>query len=85
MWVIGEDNKATQRTVQVGETLGGSVVIQEGLKPGERVVTEGLQKVREGAPVLPMTAAEMAEAAAQISLQVDTSHSIKGQTNPRKE
>jgi len=29
-------------------------VIEEGLKPGERIVVEGLQKVREGAPVQPL-------------------------------
>ena len=34
------------------------------MKAGERIVIEGLQKVREGAPVQPMTAAQMAEAAA---------------------
>jgi membrane fusion protein (multidrug efflux system) len=31
-------------------------VIEEGLKPGERIVVEGLQKVREGAPVQPLPA-----------------------------
>jgi membrane fusion protein (multidrug efflux system) len=65
IWVIGPDNKATQRAVKVGETLGENVLILEGIKPGERIVTEGLQKVREGAPVQPMTAAQMTQAAAQ--------------------
>jgi membrane fusion protein (multidrug efflux system) len=65
MWVIGPDNKATQRPVKVGDTLGENVLILEGLKPGDRIVTEGLQKVREGVPVQPMTAAQMAQAAAQ--------------------
>jgi len=60
VWIIGSDNKATQRPVKVGETLGESVLILEGLKAGERIVVEGLQKVREGAPVQPMTAAQMA-------------------------
>jgi membrane fusion protein (multidrug efflux system) len=63
VWVIGPDNKATQRAVKVGETLGENVMITEGLKSGERIVVEGLQKVREGAPVKPMTAQEMALAA----------------------
>lgn len=65
VWVIGSDNKATQRPVKVGETLGESVLITEGLKAGERIVVEGLQKVREGVPVQPLTAAQMAEAAKQ--------------------
>jgi RND family efflux transporter MFP subunit len=58
VWVIGADNKATQRAVKVGETLGENVLIAEGLKPGERVVVEGLQKVREGVVVQPQTAQE---------------------------
>jgi len=63
MWVIGPDNKAIQRPVKVGDSIEGSFLILEGLKPGERFVVEGLQKVREGAPVKAMTAAEMAMAA----------------------
>ena len=63
-WVIGADNKASQRAVKVGETIGENLLILEGLKAGERIITEGLQKVREGAPVQPKTAAQMAEAAA---------------------
>jgi len=85
VWIIGDDNKATQRTVQVGESLGGNLVISEGLKPGERIVTEGLQKVREGAPVQPMTAAQMAEAAAQSSLQFNATHSGQGEAKSHKE
>jgi membrane fusion protein (multidrug efflux system) len=59
-WVIGSDNKASQRAVKLGETLGGNVMVLEGLKPGDRIVVEGLQKVREGAEVKPMTVNEMA-------------------------
>jgi membrane fusion protein (multidrug efflux system) len=58
VWVIGQDNKATQRTVKTGELIGGNVLIIEGLKAGERVVIEGLQKVREGSPVQAMTAGQ---------------------------
>ena len=64
VWVIGADNKATQRPVKVGDQSGESLLILDGLKAGERIVVEGLQKVREGSSVRPMTAAEMAQAAA---------------------
>ena len=64
VWVVGSDNKATQRTVKVGESIGGRWTILEGLKAGERIITEGLQKVREGAPVQPMTAGQKDAAAA---------------------
>jgi RND family efflux transporter MFP subunit len=70
-WVIGSDNKASQRAVRVGDTVGSSVLVVEGLKAGERLVTEGLQKVREGALVRPMTAAQMAEAAAQAAKEAE--------------
>lgn len=60
VWVIGADNKATQRSVKIGETIGENVLVIEGLKPGERIVTEGVQKVREGLVVQPKTVQEMA-------------------------
>ena len=60
VWVVGPDDKASQRAVKVGEQIGSNMLILEGLKPGERIVVEGLQKVREGAPVKPKTAAQMA-------------------------
>jgi membrane fusion protein (multidrug efflux system) len=58
VWVIGSDNKATQRAVKVGELINGKLLIIEGLKVGDRCVVEGLQKVREGALVQPVNAEE---------------------------
>jgi len=46
--VVGPDNKVHIQPVRVGERSGTLWIIQEGLKPGERVVFEGTQKVREG-------------------------------------
>ena len=51
--VVGADNKVSFRTVKVGPREGTLWVIEEGLKPGERVVVEGLQRLREGATVNP--------------------------------
>jgi len=50
---VGSDDKVVFRTVKPGEQVGGFWVIEEGLKPGDRVVTEGLQKVRDGVIVRP--------------------------------
>lgn len=50
--VVGSDQKASLRTVKPGEKVGAMWVIDEGLKPGEQVVVEGLQKLREGTPVV---------------------------------
>ena len=51
--VVGGDDKVSIRTVTVGDRVGTEWVIAEGLKPGERVVAEGIQKVRAGAQVNP--------------------------------
>lgn len=54
--VVGEDNKVTLRVVKPGARIGNLWVIDEGLNAGERVVIEGLQKIRDGAPVNPKPA-----------------------------
>ena len=46
--VVGADNRAQLRTVQVGPTVGELWVITSGLKPGERVIAEGADKVKGG-------------------------------------
>lgn len=51
--VAGADNRAQIRTVQVGPTVGSLWVITSGLKPGERVVVVGAEKVKAGEPVKP--------------------------------
>ena len=51
------DGRVTKREVQIGRREPGRVEIAQGLKEGERVVTEGTLKLREGAPVREMVAA----------------------------
>jgi len=51
--VVDADNKVTIRPVTVGDTVGNMWIVREGVKPGERVVVEGLQKVRTGTIVDP--------------------------------
>ena len=51
--VLNGDNKVEVRLVKVGERVGGMWIVEEGLKPGETVVAEGMQRVRPGAPVDP--------------------------------
>ena len=46
--VIGDDHKVSMRAVKPGETFGTMWVIDSGLKPGEQVVVEGLQRLKEG-------------------------------------
>jgi len=51
--VVDDKNTVNIRPVKVGDRVGSQWVIAEGLKPGERVVAEGVQKVRPGIPVNP--------------------------------
>jgi membrane fusion protein, multidrug efflux system len=51
--VVGGDNKVAMRQVQVGDRVGTMWVIASGLKPGDRVVVEGQQKLRSGMRVQP--------------------------------
>lgn len=61
VYVIGKDNKAEYRAVALGPVIDGLRVVRSGLKAGEKVVVNGLQRVQPGAPVsaqvVPMTAA----------------------------
>ena len=56
--VVKADNTVEVRPVKPAETIGPSFVIDEGLKPGERVIVEGIQKARPGAKVDPKPYAE---------------------------
>jgi membrane fusion protein (multidrug efflux system) len=51
--VVDPNNTVRFSPVRVGDRLGSKWLIEEGLKPGERVVTDGLFKIRPGAPVNP--------------------------------
>src|SRR5580692_9350184 len=51
--VVGADNKVTLRMVKTGKQFGDLRIIDEGVSAGERVITEGLQKVSDGMEVKP--------------------------------
>jgi RND family efflux transporter MFP subunit len=61
--VVGSDNKVSVRIVKVGERVGTEWIIDSGVKQGEMVIVEGVQKVRDGVSVNPkrLTAAAGAE------------------------
>jgi membrane fusion protein, multidrug efflux system len=52
--VVGADGKAAVQPVQLGSAQGNDWVVLGGLKPGQQVIVDGLQKVRPGAPVKPV-------------------------------
>jgi RND family efflux transporter MFP subunit len=49
--IVGDDNKVSIRPVKMGERIGAMWEVTDGLKPGDRVVVQGLQKAREGSTV----------------------------------
>src|SRR5215472_8087080 len=49
--VVGNDNKVSIRPVKMGERIGAMWEVTEGLKPGDKVIVDGIQKAREGALV----------------------------------
>jgi membrane fusion protein (multidrug efflux system) len=56
--VVGSENKAMVRPIKVGDRVGPNWIITEGLKPGERVVVEGMQRVQTFAAQSPEMAKE---------------------------
>lgn len=59
--VVGHDNKVALRSVKMGERAGALWIVEDGIKPGERVVVEGVQKVRDGVVVNPTLVSVSAE------------------------
>jgi membrane fusion protein (multidrug efflux system) len=62
--VVGADNMVALRTIQPGETVGDLLVVRDGLKPGERVIVDGVQKARPGSKVNPTVASADSSSAA---------------------
>jgi membrane fusion protein (multidrug efflux system) len=61
--VVGADNLVTLRTISPGESLGDLLIVRDGVKPGERVIVDGIQKARPGSPVNPSAAGSSPPAA----------------------
>jgi multidrug efflux system membrane fusion protein len=57
VFVVGTDNKAVYREVTLGGTVNGLRIVSAGLKAGERIVVNGLQRVRPGSLLAPQAVA----------------------------
>ena len=67
VYVVGADNKAEQRRVQLGQSTSTIAAVISGLKEGEHVIVEGLQRVRPGQPVSPGPASPQVQATPQAA------------------
>ena len=56
VFVVGPGNKAVRKPVTADRTLGDKWIVTAGLKPGERVIVEGLGKIRPNATIIPVPA-----------------------------
>ncbi|MBB3423919.1 multidrug efflux system membrane fusion protein [Rhizobium sp. BK312] len=62
VFVVDGENKVNYRQVQLGSLVDGQRVIENGLKAGEKIVVNGLQRIRPGAVVVPQLAEKVATA-----------------------
>ena len=61
VYVVGQDNKATNRDITANHRIGNDWVVEKGLKPNELVIVEGIAKVQPGATVKPVPASQGAQ------------------------
>ncbi len=69
VYVVGQDNAATYREIKPGDSVGRERIILSGLAAGDKVIVDGLMKLRPGAKVQPMTAQEMEAMKKQMAAQ----------------
>jgi membrane fusion protein (multidrug efflux system) len=81
--VVGSDNKVDIRPVKVAERLSTLWVIDEGLKPGERVVVEGVQKVKQDMAVNPMPYGAQPQAKTEAPSTPNAKPSAQAKTKKR--
>jgi membrane fusion protein (multidrug efflux system) len=84
VFVVGPDNKAEQRRIQLGQSTPTVASVISGLSPGDKVIVEGLQRVRPGQPVSPGPASPQFEASmkAATSDRTPAGSGAAGETKP---
>ncbi|TFW24667.1 efflux RND transporter periplasmic adaptor subunit [Duganella callida] len=85
VFVVDKDNKAEYRPVILGPQVDGLRIVRDGLKPGEKIVVNGLQRVKPGAPltptVVPMDADPLAATAPKKDEKVAVADTKKAGTS----
>jgi membrane fusion protein (multidrug efflux system) len=82
---VGPDNKVDIRRVKPSEKVGSLWVIDEGLKPGEKVIAEGIQKVRQGMVVAPKHVEAEAQAKPETGAQAPAKPEAASKPEPKQE
>jgi membrane fusion protein, multidrug efflux system len=81
--VVGSDNKVDIRPVKVTERVGNLWVIDEGLKPSEKVIVEGVQKVKQDMAVNPMPYGAQPQAKTEAPSTPNAKPSAQAKTKKR--
>lgn len=81
LYVVGAGNKAEQRTIKADRTQGAYWVVTDGLKAGDRVITQGLANLRPGAAIAPVPANTPQEVKAPSPEQMEKMQASKGQAS----
>ncbi|MDB5611000.1 MAG: efflux transporter periplasmic adaptor subunit [Bradyrhizobium sp.] len=76
VYVVGADNKAEQRRIKLGQSTSTIAAVTSGLSLGDKVIVEGLQRVRPGQPVAPGPASALIQSSLKES--VDDGRTQKG-------
>jgi RND family efflux transporter MFP subunit len=83
VYVVGNDNKAQPRPVEVGATVEGLRIVRDGLAPTDRVVITGVGRLQPGAPVSPVKGVIKADATRQAAPTAPTQEPASGQATVR--
>src|SRR5882724_1222235 len=82
VFTVGADNKAEQRRIQLGQSTPTIAAVINGLKPGDKVIAEGLQRVRHGQPVAPGPASALIESSMKAAAGDDRPQTDSGNARP---
>src|SRR4030081_1897944 len=85
VFVVGPDNKAGQRRIQLGQSTPTMASVISGLAPGDKVIVEGLQRVRPGQPVSPGPASAQVQSSMKASAsdgRTPTNGAAAGEAKP---
>ncbi len=83
VFLVQDDNTVQVRQVKLGPINGGMVAVNEGLKPGDRVVTEGTDRLRAGAKVEVVTSSDVIPSSSDQNLGAGAPAGTTPATRPR--
>jgi membrane fusion protein (multidrug efflux system) len=78
VFTVGADNKAEQRRIQLGQSTSTVASVINGLALGDKVIVEGLQRVRPGQPVAPGPASALIQSSMKAATGGDARNQIDG-------